>query len=254
MILSFFVSVLYLVFHGGTAGSYVLSLFGAVTAYAALQGHGDDAPDRVSRTLAWAGLLLGGLCVQQGGFIGLSLCIFVLSCILRFSGWRLALRCLVPSVLMLVLAWKQEYFYMVLSFPMSRICAAGAGWLLKLLGVKVVVDMAMICIGDDMVAVTSACSGIELLEVVMLLGWFVVFRWKTSNWIRMAEYIMLVPFVIFCNMVRLVVVILLYLRYGAVAFQNPWHTLFGYTVLAAVLLLMLAVGWLLRGTNDGDAT
>lgn len=143
---------------------------------------------------------------------------------------------------------------MSLSFPMSRICAFAAGWLLKLLGVKVAVDMAMISIGDEMVAVTAACSGIELLEVVMLLGWFVVFRWKTSNWIRITEYLLLLPFVIICNTIRLVVVILLYLRYGAVAFQDPWHTLFGYLVLAAVLLLMLFVGWLLQGTTNEEAT
>ena len=88
----------------------------------------------------------------------------------------------------------------------------------------------------------------------MLLGWFVVFRWKTSNWIRITEYLLLLPFVIICNTIRLVVVILLYLRYGVVAFQDPWHTLFGYLVLAAVLLLMLFVGWLLQGTTNGEAT
>ena len=254
MLLAFVCSICYLGFQRCLAGSYVLSLFGAVTAYAALKGHDDGGSNRLSRVLAWLGLLVGGLCVHWNAFIGVSLSICLLSSIMWLSGWRLALRCLVPLFLMLVLAWKQEYLYMSLSFPMSRICAFAAGWLLKLLGVKVAVDMAMISIGDEMVAVTAACSGIELLEVVMLLGWFVVFRWKTSNWIRITEYLLLLPFVIICNTIRLVVVILLYLRYGVVAFQDPWHTLFGYLVLAAVLLLMLFVGWLLQGTTNGEAT
>ena len=230
----------------------MLAVLGAVIGHAMLRGHGDDRSERLSRRISWGALAAGGVLLCLEAPLGLTLGVCLCACICRLSGWRLALRCLCPLLLMLVVAWRQEYLYMTMSLPMSRICASFAGWVIRGFGVEVVVDKAAILVGEELVAVTAACSGVELLEVSLLLGWFVIRRHPAPAWMQAAHYVMLLPFVIVCNTLRLVGGILLYLRIGISAFQDPWHTLFGYMVLVAVLLMMLLTGWLLYGGESGS--
>lgn len=250
---AFCLSICYLFAHHADTSSFILSILGAVTGHAALMGHDNDKSDKLSCRLAWVTLFLGGFLVYWNMPDGLVLSICLCGCVCWLSGWRLALRCLGPLLLMLVLAWHQEYLFMTMSLPMSRICAAFAGWLLQAFGVKVVVERATLLVGAKLVAVTAACSGVELFEASLLLCWFVVRRHALPVWMRVAHYMMLFPFVIVCNTLRLVGGILLYLRIGDAAFMEPWHSLFGYMVLVAVILLMLFTGWLLRGEEDGNA-
>ena len=53
------------------------------------------------------------------------------------------------------------------------------------------------------------------------------------------------PIIIFTNTLRLVLVIVLYLKIGERAFEDPLHSIFGYAVVVATVLLLFGVGRLL---------
>ena len=89
---------------------------------------------------------------------------------------------------------------------------------------------------------TSACSGIELLEAMLLLGWIVVRLEHKRYLTRLVHYLTLLPIIILCNTLRLVFVIGLSCFIGDRAFDNTLHVWLGYAVVIASVGILLGVG------------
>lgn len=139
-----------------------------------------------------------------------------------------------------------DYLHLLLSSPLSKICAALTVLLLQAVGVECSLDQAVIFTGKDHVAVTAACSGVELLEAMLLLGWFVVYFEHRNFWMRLLHYLTLLPAILLANTLRLTVVILLSFRIGERAFHDPVHSLLGYCVVISAMLLLFLTGKLFK--------
>jgi len=149
-------------------------------------------------------------------------------------------------LILLLVVPSSGFLYLLLSFPLSRICTILTVGVLRLLGTTCSFEQAIIYVGENRIAVTSACSGIELLEAMLLLGWLIThFEQKTLRG-RFLHFLTLLPAIVLSNTLRLVVVILLSLSIGARAFEDPLHTIFGYCVVLLTVCLMLWTGKVIR--------
>jgi exosortase len=233
------------ILEGSAFEAYVLWVLAALISFFTIR---HSLPDRTrfDQPVAWvllaAALLLAILFPSHPPCwpIWLGIC----SALAWGSGAALAGK-LSPAVfLFTVLVPSIDYLYTLLSFPLSRISAALTVAVLHVFGVTCSYDNAIILIGEKQIAVTAACSGIELLAVLLLIGWAVVYFTHRRGLIRVAHYLTLLPIIIGTNALRLVIVISLYLAVGDRAFNLTLHHLLGYGVVAVSTLLLFSIGTL----------
>lgn len=149
-----------------------------------------------------------------------------------------------------------ETLTLTLSYPLRLMATSVAVGLLRLFGVAVSADRTLITVGTDGagIAVTDACSGIDQLFALLLVG--VVFAWimqRTALW-RALHWACILPSLVLANALRLVATVLLYLGAGETILGNFWHTALGYaqSLLVIVLLYLFGKGLRLAGeTKSG---
>jgi len=236
-----------LVFDSAAAGAYILWGLGAAMAFfaireAAPKARGYDIP------VAWGLLLAGGMTalllpsLSSGWASWLGIC-----ALCAYSGGvYMLVRLALPALILVLVVPSSGFLYLLLSFPLSRICTILTVGILRLVGIPCSFEQAIIYVGENRIAVTSACSGIELLEAMLLLGWLIThFEQKTLQG-RFLHFLTLVPAIVLANTLRLVVVILLSLSIGGRAFEDPLHTILGYCVVLLTVFLMLGTGKIVR--------
>lgn len=173
-------------------------------------------------------------------------CVFIIFCALLayFGNLIILLKTAVCGFLFFVIIPNTAELHTLLSSPLSKICALFAGIFLDYAGIPNTVDEAIIRIGDNQIAVTAACSGIELLEAMLLLGWFVVIASHEKFYQKILHYLVLFPLIVVFNTLRLITVIMLSQKIGDQAFHEPLHSIFGYTVVILTALTLYSIGHL----------
>ena len=236
-----------LVFDSAAAGAYVLWGLGAAMAFFAIREAAPTAR-RCDVPVAW-GLLLAGVATAlllPGLSSGWASWLGVCALCAYSGGVYMLARLALPAAILVLAVPSSAFLYLLLSFPLSRICTILTVGVLRLLGVTCSFEQAIIYVGESRIAVTSACSGIELLEAMLLLGWLIAhFEQKTLQG-RFLHFLTLVPAIVLSNTLRLAVVILLSLSIGERAFEEPLHSIFGYCVVLLTVFLMLGTGKIIR--------
>lgn len=236
-----------LIFDSASVGAYVLWGWGALMAFFAIR----EARPRhwsLDAPAAW-GLLLAGISValllpQLSS--GWAMWCGIAALCAYSGGVYMMLRLSLPVMILVLVVPSAGFLYLLLSLPLSRVCTILTVGILRLLGVECSFDQAIIYVGEERIAVTAACSGIELLEAMLLLGWLIVhFEQKTLRG-RLPHFLSLLPAIVLANTLRLVTVILLSFSIGERAYEDPLHTIFGYGVVILTVLLMLGTGKIIR--------
>ena len=111
---------------------------------------------------------------------------------------------------------------------------------LKLFGVPIEAERTLMTLDADgiSIAVTDACSGIEQLAGLVIIGGVFAFMMQKKAIFRAMHWATILPCVIIANAIRLIVTVLLVRTVGEVALSNAWHISLGWaqTVLAVILL------------------
>lgn len=141
-----------------------------------------------------------------------------------------------------------ETLMLTLSYPLRLMATFLAVGVLKLCGVAVAVDRTLMTVGEkgQGIAVTDACSGLEQLGALILVG--AVFAWmmqKGLGW-RLFHWGMILPSLILSNALRLVVTVLLYNGMGEVILGDAWHHGLGYAQSVLVLVFLWLFGLLIQ--------
>lgn len=196
-----------------------------------------------SYTVAWLLILLAFWLALTANN---NLCVFIIFCSLvtYFGGLLILLKTAVCGFLFFVIIPNTSELHTLLSSPLSKICALFASVFLNAIGIGNTVDEAIIRIGDNQIAVTAACSGIELLEAMLLLGWFVVIFSQEKFYQKVLHYLVMFPLIVLFNTLRLITVIMLSQKIGDQAFHEPLHSIFGYTVVILTAITLYSVGHL----------
>ncbi|MGE4488329.1 MAG: exosortase/archaeosortase family protein [Kiritimatiellales bacterium] len=237
-------TLLHAVLNRSPAEAYVLWILAAFISATVIRARNPANNLRIDRLTAWTALLCAALIAARFPQVadGWIVWIGIGSLLAWFCGAALAARLSAATLLFTVLVPSIGYFYTLLSFPLSRISTALTVALLRLFGIASTFDNAVIYLGEKQIAVTAACSGIDLLAALLLVGWLLVYFRHDRFWLRLTHYLTLLPIIILCNALRLVIVILAYKTVGEAAFNNTLHSALGIGVVIFSSLLLFAVG------------
>ena len=135
---------------------------------------------------------------------------------------------------------------LALSYPLRLMATFLAVGCLRLFGVAVRAERTLITIeaNGTGIAVTDACSGIEQLMGLVLVGGVFAFMMQRGAAFRAMHWATILPCVVIANAIRLIVTVVLVRTVGEVVLGNAWHTGLGWaqTVLAVFLLWLCGKG------------
>ncbi len=195
----------------------------------------------------FAGATLGGDWVQS---IMTFLC--AMAAINYFTGWRNALRVLLPVFLLAIVVPMHEPLILYLSHPMRMMSTLYSTCCLRLMGYHISNELTTIYLGSEEIAITDACSGIQQVEAMLLLAYFLARYQQGANWWAVIHYICLLPAVILANTVRIIVTVQLFFSIGETAFNNTWHSALGYAQIVLATLLLWLFGKLFQWIRKRD--
>lgn len=149
-----------------------------------------------------------------------------------------------------------EMMMLALSYPLRLMATYISVAVLKLVGVKVLADGTTINIlsAGKQIAVTDACSGIEQLGGLVIVGIVFAVMMQKHFSLRLIQWFSIMPCVVVANTIRLIATILLFRSFGDVILGDAWHIGLGWaqTILAVTLLWLF--GKLLQKLSDPTPT
>lgn len=156
-----------------------------------------------------------------------------------------------PDVVAVVAAWVctwpfHDYVALVFGYPLRVMATELSVGFLRLVGVAVENEATTINVGTASLAITDACSGIEELLAMLLVGWLLARCRQRNVWWALFAMAFSIPAVVVANAVRLVALVLLYGRLGECVLTGAWHVGLGYAQVALALALMWGAGEVVR--------
>ncbi len=143
-----------------------------------------------------------------------------------------------------------ENLHLIISHPMRVIGAIVSAGVLNLFGISAAADGTMINIDGMPVAITTACSGVEQLEAMVLVGWLCASYMHRKTLLRLVHFSTIIPIILACNILRLTVTLAGAHKYGEVFLSDTVHTALGFATVFLVLLIFVGVGELFRERPD----
>ena len=204
---------------------------------------------RLEEWIAWLGVIGANLLilVPESNLSGsmLRACSFVfllMSVILHFSHWRIALYCLPATLWCCLFIPFHEELMLMASFPLRLSATMLASLILKILGTGVAYSGTSLYLADLNIAITDACSGINQLDAFLLLAYIVVKLAGARVYWQVVHFAFVIPSIIIANALRIVLTVLLFKMFGEVILGKFWHVALGYGQVIAALLIFVAVG------------
>ena len=203
------------------------------------------------RIVAWA-ILLIAICIPPIFATSptelphnTAVALFAIACILFFHGWRPALWMSPALIIFCMFIPMREQIMLMVSYPLRLISTAFSVVVLKLLQVNIEYHLTTITLpGSTQIVITDACSGIQQLEALLLIGYLIIhLQPKPLVW-SICHYLFLLPIIILSNSVRIIATILLYHAIGPADLNITWHTTLGYCLVFACAILFWYSGLL----------
>lgn len=165
----------------------------------------------------------------------------------------ISLKLACPVFILLILTPAQAFFNMFFSYPLRVMSAGMSAFLLKLGGLSVHWQGTEIVMDGVAISITAACSGIEQLEVMLLLGFFLVMIMQRTFSSQVLHYLLILPALLLANVLRLTITLLLYKVIDDRVFDPHLHSFLGWTMVLVAFLLLYAGGLIFETTPEPPA-
>ena len=184
-----------------------------------------------------------------------AIALFAIACMLFFHGWRATLWMSPALIIFCLFVPMREQFILLVSYPLRLISTTLSVWILKLCQIDINYHLTTITMpGAAQIVITDACSGIEQLEAMLLIGYLVIhMQPKPFIW-SLCHYLFLLPIIIISNSIRIIVTILLFKAVGPVILENTWHATLGYCLVFACSFLIWYAGLLFPAETPAPST
>ncbi|NMA21062.1 MAG: exosortase/archaeosortase family protein [Lentisphaerae bacterium] len=177
-----------------------------------------------------------------GFFSTLPALLFFLAAFCFWGGIKSALIFLLPTLICTMIIPNRDVLALLFSFPLRLLSTIISVESLRLFGLDIDYHLTSIHLPDSGIAITDACSGIEQLEILLLLGYLLVKMQHTRKRWALLHYLFILPAVVLVNSIRIIITILLYYKFGQRAFADPVHITLGYLLVIAVVILLWIIG------------
>jgi len=200
---------------------------------------------------AFASPIGGGLRLT---LVSLSVALLALSLVARLLGPRLVAQLAVPILVIYVLVPLLPLFEAALSYPVRRLSAILAAGALSIGPAPVALAGTELSWGDLRVGVTSACSGLTLLQNLIWVAWWVVVLRHQGLWTRFAHGLLVVPAVVAANTLRVIGLAVMASLFGEQTLTGMGHVVIGWLAVALAAIMFLAMEQLFSATAMETST
>lgn len=140
---------------------------------------------------------------------------------------------------------------LAISYPLRMMATLLAVSLLNLFGADVTHEMTTIRVGGAGIAITDACSGIEQLGAMMIVG-LVIAKLQQRRWLStFFHYGFIIPSIVISNALRIALTAALYLGpLGDAALGDAWHSTLGWFQTVLSILLLIGFGALISHVSE----
>ena len=187
------------------------------------------------------------LWLRQASMVGI-----VFGLVLYLCGPRVMLVAWLPIVYFLLAIPIPEILYTRIAVPLQELAAKCSGGILDLVGVEIEVTASALSIVsrggvEHTLTVAEACSGVRSLMAFVALSVAMAYIEDRPFWQRMVMVFASVPIAVACNIIRVTMTCTMYVIDKPELGQDFMHTFMGLVLLAPALLLLILLGWLMRG-------
>ncbi len=158
----------------------------------------------------------------------------------RYLWWAL------PSLLFLgFMVPLPSRFSDILSGTLQRIATMMSTWMLQLFGQPALAEGNTISLGDHMLEVAQACSGLRIFVGIMALAFFVVFMARRRWWQNAAVIASILPIALVANTLRIVFTGLFMEWYPGEETEQLAHDVAGWVMIPLAVAMFAAFMWYL---------
>lgn len=196
-----------------------------------------------------ATLILGDLGAENF-LMRSSLLVIIAGLILFHFGSQILRAVAFPLVFLVFMIPLPGVIFYAVTFPLQRLAAEQAAWILETIGIPVLLDGNIIHLTQMSLGVTEACSGIRSL-ISLFAGaaaWAYLLipgGWSTAIFIAAT-----VPITILANAVRVVLTGLIGQQFGVEYASGFFHEFAGWVIYIFAFLCLLAVYSLIRALSS----
>jgi len=161
-----------------------------------------------------------------------------------WGGIRGCLVFLLPTLICTMIIPNRDLLALLFSYPLRLLSTIISVESLQVFGLDIEYHLTSIRLADSGIAITDACSGIEQLEVLLLLGYLLVkMQHQRKRW-AFLHYLFILPAVVLVNAIRIAITIILFYCFGQRAFADSVHSTLGCLLVIAVIFLLWSISQL----------
>ena len=200
-----------------------------------------------ARPAAGLALLVFGLLLYAAGraqaitvFEVASLAPILAGVFLAMRGWAAVRALWFPIVFIVFMVPLPQFFVDALSGPLKQSVSAIAEEFLYAAGYPVARTGVVLAIGQYVLLVADACSGLNSMFSLMAVGTLYLHLMQHRSWLHNGLILLsLLPVAVCANIVRVIVLVLVTYRFGDAAGQGFMHRFSGMLLFATALLVIL---------------
>jgi exosortase len=181
-----------------------------------------------------------------------SLIVIMAGMVLYFFGRNVFKIAILPIFYLIFMVPLPYIIYDAMAFPLKLFVTKVSVGFLKSVGIVVMREGNILMFPATTLEVADACSGIRSLMSLLALSVAFAFFSQRSNLKRWVLILSAVPIAIFCNALRVIVTGVLAQYWGAKAAEGFFHEFAGMVVFALAMVMLVALGALLRKRSDGS--
>ena len=195
----------------------------------------------IQEIFAFAILFLSAL-VAYFQYNNIAILLVCIATALFFGGFKVVLLTLAPFVIWVLAIPNYAQIHLLVSYPMRMLETKMVDVLLCCTSFDISVAGTSIFVDGKEIIITTACSGIEHIWTLILLGWIASTIFFQDKIIKALYFALIVPLFIFFNAVRVVITIVCTLNWGDSFLTGTPHFIFGISTIVVTMLVYMCIG------------
>jgi len=175
----------------------------------------------------------------------LSLVMVLAGGIIYLYGFGIFRELLFPTFLLLFMIPVPAQIYAKLTIPLQLFVSKTSTWLAAALGLPIYREGNVIHLADRTFEVVQACSGLRSMISLLTLGAVFAYFTLRSNFLRTILFFSAIPGAIFVNIIRVLLMVLVYHFFTYDLTTGTIHTVFGLVIFLLALAFLIGVRALL---------
>jgi len=196
--------------------------------------------------LTGIGLLLLGDLGAENFLMRSSLIVIVAGLILFHLGTQVFRVLLFPLGFLFFMVPLPGVIFYAVTFPLQRLAAEQAAWILDMLGIPVLLDGNIIHLAQLSLGVTEACSGIRSMISLLAGAMAWAYLLLPGGWSMAVFAAATVPITIFANAARVVLTGLIGQHFGVEYASGFFHEFAGWAIFIFAFACLLGIHTLIR--------